>query len=73
MARENKLVALVVPDYEQLDAAGIPHNKLNEIMDETLKELNTLVASYEKVAAIELRPTEFEKTPKKSIKRFLYR
>lgn len=73
VARENKLVALVVPDYEQLDAAGIPHNKLNEIMDETLKELNTLVASYEKVAAIELRPTEFEKTPKKSIKRFLYR
>ena len=73
VARENKLVALVVPDYEQLDAAGIPHNQLEEIMNETLKELNTLVASYEKVAAIELRPTEFEKTPKKSIKRFLYR
>ncbi len=73
VARENKLVALVVPDYEQLDAAGIPHNQLEEIMNETLKELNTLVASYEKVAYIELRPTEFEKTPKKSIKRFLYR
>ena len=73
VARENKLVALVVPDYEQLDAAGIPHSKLEEIMNETLKELNTLVASYEKVAYIELRPTEFEKTPKKSIKRFLYR
>ena len=71
--RENKLVALVVPDYEQLDAENIPHSKLQEIMDETLKELNTLVANYEKVAAIELRPTEFEKTPKKSIKRFLYR
>ena len=73
VARENKLVALVVPDYEQLDAAGIPHSQLEEIMGETLKELNTLVASYEKVAAIELRPTEFEKTPKKSIKRFHYR
>ena len=73
VARENKLVALVVPDYEQLDAENIPHSKLQEIMDETLKELNTLVANYEKVAAIELRPTEFEKTPKKSIKRFLYR
>ena len=73
VARENKLVALVVPDYEQLDAAGIPHSQLDEVMNETLKELNTLVASYEKVAYIELRPTEFEKTPKKSIKRFLYR
>ena len=71
--RENKLIAIVVPDYEQLDADSIPHSKLQEIMDETLKELNTLVANYEKVAAIELRPTEFEKTPKKSIKRFLYR
>lgn len=71
--RDNKLVALVVPDYEQLDAAGIPHSQLGELMNETLKELNTLVAGYEKVASIELRPTEFEKTPKKSIKRFLYR
>ena len=71
--REGKLVAIVVPDYEQLDAANIPHSQLQALMDETLKELNTLVASYEKVASIELRPTEFEKTPKKSIKRFLYR
>lgn len=71
--RDGKLVALVVPDYEQLDAAGIPHTQLQELMNDTLKELNTLVASYEKVAQIELRPTEFEKTPKKSIKRFLYR
>ena len=71
--RDGKLVALVVPDYEQLDAAQIPHSQLQSIMDEILKELNTLVASYEKVAYIELRPTEFEKTPKKSIRRFLYR
>ena len=71
--REGKLVALVVPDYEQLDAAQIPPSQLQSIMDDTLKELNSLVASYEKVAYIELRPTEFEKTPKKSIRRFLYR
>ena len=71
--REGRLVAIVVPDYEQLDAANIPHSQLQDIMNDTLKELNTLVASYEKVAAIELRPTEFEKTPKKSIERFLYR
>ncbi|MBR7129861.1 MAG: AMP-binding protein, partial [Tidjanibacter sp.] len=71
--REGKLVAIVVPDYEQLDAAGIPNSQLQEIMNETLKELNTLVGSYERISAIELRPTEFEKTPKKSIRRFLYR
>jgi long-chain acyl-CoA synthetase len=62
-----------VPDYEQIDAAGIPHSKLESLMGDTLKEINSLVASYEKIAQIELRPTEFEKTPKKSIKRFLYR
>jgi long-chain acyl-CoA synthetase len=71
--RDGKLVALVVPDFEQLDAAGLSQAQLPELMNETLKELNTLVASYEKVASIELRATEFEKTPKKSIKRFLYR
>ena len=71
--RNGKLVAIVVPDYEQLDAANIPNSQLDEIMNETLKELNTLVGNYEKVAQIELRPTEFEKTPKKSIRRFLYR
>lgn len=72
--RDDKLVALVVPDYEQLDAAGIASNNLAGIMqNETLKELNSMVASYEQVASIVLHPTEFEKTPKKSIKRFLYR
>ncbi len=71
--REGKLVALVVPDYEQLDAAGIHNSQLESVMADTLKELNTLVGNYEKVAQIELRPTEFEKTPKKSIRRFLYR
>ena len=71
--RDGKLVALVVPDYEQIDAAGLPHAQLESVMNDTLKEINSLVASYEKIAQIELRPTEFEKTPKKSIKRFLYR
>ena len=71
--RNGKLVAIVVPDYEQLDAANIPNSQLQDIMNATLKELNSLVANYEQVAQIELRPTEFEKTPKKSIRRFLYR
>ena len=70
--RDGKLVALVVPDYEQVDADGIPHSQLKEVMDDILKELNTLVAPYEHVGSIVLYPTEFEKTPKRSIRRYLY-
>ncbi len=70
--REGRLVALVCPDYEQADADGISHSKLPEVMDENLKTLNTLVAPYERIASIVLYPNEFEKTPKRSIKRYLY-
>ena len=41
-------------------------------MDENLKNLNSNVAAYEKISKIQLYPTEFEKTPKRSIKRYLY-
>lgn len=71
--RNGRLVALVVPDYEQADKEGVDHAKLQEIMNENLKELNTQVAAYERIAEIMLYPTEFEKTAKRSIKRYLYR
>jgi long-chain acyl-CoA synthetase len=48
------------------------HTDLPLIMQQNLVEINKLVAPYEKVASIQLYPTEFEKTPKKSIKRYLY-
>ncbi|MDL2320700.1 AMP-binding protein [Alistipes sp. OttesenSCG-928-B03] len=70
--RDGKIVALVYPDYEQADADGIRSAGLPEVMDNNLKELNTLVAPYERVSQIILYPNEFEKTPKKSIKRYLY-
>ena len=41
-------------------------------MEDNIKTLNTMVASYERVALMEIRDSEFEKTPKRSIKRFLY-
>lgn len=71
--RNKKLVALVYPDYDSLDSLGLntPEN-LKTVMDENLKNLNKLVGNYEQVSKIQLYPTEFEKTPKKSIKRFLY-
>lgn len=71
--RDGKLVGLVYPDYETADAEGISGNTaLQEVMDENLKLLNTLVAPFEQVSKLTLFPNEFEKTPKRSIKRFLY-
>ena len=71
--RNKKLVALVYADYEALDSLGLnnPEN-IKTIMDENLKNLNNSVAAYEKISQIQLYPTEFEKTPKRSIKRYLY-
>ena len=71
--RNKKLVALVYPDYEEVDATGLTANDLPEKMDQNKLTLNKMVAAYEKISEIELYPTEFEKTPKKSIKRYLYK
>ena len=71
--RNKKLVALVYADYEALDSLGLNNpDSLKAVMDENLKNLNSSVAAYEKVSKIQLYPTEFEKTPKRSIKRYLY-
>ena len=70
--REGKIVALVYPDYEKMDREGLTRDKLPEIMEENRKDLNKLLAPYEQVTKIQLNPNEFEKTPKRSIKRFLY-
>ena len=68
-----KLVALVYADYEALDSLGLNNpDNLKTIMAENLKNLNNSVAAYEKISKIQLYPTEFEKTPKRSIKRYLY-
>ena len=72
LEHNGKLHALVVPDYEQAEREGVDKNDLPQIMENNLKELNTVVAGYEHVAAITIYPTEFEKTPKRSIKRDLY-
>ena len=67
-----KLIALVCPDYEAVDAEQVDQKKLEELMEENKKTLNSIVASYEAISKIQLYPHEFEKTPKKSIKRYLY-
>lgn len=70
--RNGKLVALVYPDYEQIDRLGMQGLDLAQPMEKVREELNKLVAPYERISSIVLMPNEFEKTPKRSIKRFLY-
>ncbi len=71
-AGNGKIKALVVPDYEQAEAEGLDKAELPQIMQNNLQELNAQLAAYERVTDITLYPTEFEKTPKRSIKRYLY-
>ncbi|MFA6831239.1 MAG: AMP-binding protein [Bacteroidaceae bacterium] len=71
--RKSKLVALVHPDIDLLKSLEqCSANRVQELMDENLKELNRQVANYERISRIELMKDEFAKTPKKSIKRFQY-
>ncbi len=72
IARENKLVALVYPDYETMDSSGMTSSDLPELMDINKHTLNKMLAGYENISEITIYPNEFEKTPKKSIKRYLY-
>ncbi len=70
--RDGQLVGLVYPDYEALDRFDISVSELDATMENIRQELNKLVAPYEKLSKIIPMPNEFEKTPKRSIKRFLY-
>ena len=70
--KNEKLYALIYPDYEEAEKNGLDENGLNEVMEQNRKELNTMVAAYEQISGFKLYKEEFEKTPKRSIKRFLY-
>lgn len=70
--RGKHLIALVYPDYEAMDRDKIQNEKLPELMEQVRSDLNRLVAPYERIDRIQLIANEFEKTPKRSIKRYLY-
>ncbi|MDD6209676.1 MAG: AMP-binding protein [Bacteroidales bacterium] len=70
--KNGKLVALIYPDLDAMDTDGISTEKVSEIMEDNRLKLNKIVAPYETVSSFQLFPNEFEKTPKKSIKRYLY-
>ena len=70
--RDQKLVALVHPDFEEAKNLGFTHEDLEGIMEQNRNGLNQLLPAYEKISEIEIYDEEFAKTPKKSIKRYLY-
>lgn len=70
--RDNKLVALVHPDYASMKEDGVSEDSIDEVMRNNRTAVNQVIARYERIQSIEIMENEFEKTPKKSIKRFLY-
>ncbi|NOQ25924.1 MAG: AMP-binding protein [Bacteroidales bacterium] len=70
--KDNKLIALVYPDLEVVDKEKISEARLIELMDENKKTANISLAKHMQISKIKIFPEEFEKTPKRSIKRFLY-
>jgi long-chain acyl-CoA synthetase len=70
--RKNRLVALVYPDFQEMADKGITLEQLDPIMNINRLEVNQKLAMYEQIGYVEVRKEEFEITPKKSIKRYLY-
>lgn len=66
------LVALIYPDFEDMFAHGVKTSEVEAKMEENRIALNEMLPAYSKIAKVKVYPEEFEKTPKKSIKRFLY-
>lgn len=70
--KDNRLAALVYPDFDDAYAHGLNDADIERIMEENRVNLNAALPAYSQIARIKIYPEEFEKTPKKSIKRFLY-
>lgn len=72
VSRQGKLVALVYPDMDAVSREAISEERLRAIMDENLGKLNAALPGYNQIAELKIHHEEFEKTPKRSIKRYLY-
>jgi len=72
ISEKDKLVALVYPDFDETMKAGLNDEQIAVAMEQNRKELNQSLPAYEQITQIRIYTEEFEKTPKKSIKRFLY-
>ena len=71
--RDKKLVALVFPDYDRVSQESLDSMNLAQLMEENRIRLNMLLPVFSRIHTIELQSEAFEKTPKRSIKRFLYK
>lgn len=70
--KEEKLVALIYPDFEEAFRNNLSSKDVERIMEENRVELNKQIPAYSQIASVRIYHEEFEKTPKKSIKRYLY-
>ena len=70
--RKNKLIALIYPDMDAVKRAGLKADDLPTVLAKYIKESNERLPAYMNLAGYEVYPEEFEKTPKRSIKRFMY-
>ena len=68
----DKLVGLVFPDFDEAKNLGLNNDDLVNLMEQNRQQLNAILPAYSKLSSIEIHAEEFEKTPKKSIKRFKY-
>ena len=71
--RDDKLVGLVYPDFDEAKTQNYNMEQIKKVMEQNRQTLNETQPAYCKLAAIEIQEEEFEKTPKKSIKRYLYK
>ena len=70
--QNEKLVGLVYPDFDDAFAHGLKSEDIEQVMEENRVTLNTMLPAYSQISKMKIYPEEFEKTPKKSIKRYLY-
>jgi long-chain acyl-CoA synthetase len=70
--KDSKLVALIHPDFDNAQKQNIQNEELRKIMEQNIKQLNTELPAYSRITDLQIFTEEFEKTPKRSIKRYLY-
>jgi len=69
---DNKLIGLIYPDFDMMKKDGIPEDQLSQILEKTRKSVNEKIPEYMAVTKFRIQSEEFIKTPKRSIRRFLY-
>ena len=72
MEKEGKIIGLVNLDQERIDIDGLDRKSIDEILEQIRVEANSELPAYEQISKLYIQPEEFERTPKRSIKRYMY-